>query len=168
MKIEIESCVDLFSKLKYEKSKLDKEWNSFDFFNFTVTAWHLHNDWLKNDKYNRPNLAMRKIDQALPQMKEVVSIARDLSNGSKHFKLDKPNMEKKVVEKIHAPEIRDWHSHFFGPKYGISTKSAYYSTADFIYLLYEYLAWVMSDNQPAEVMPQKIIKHLDFCKLSNA
>jgi hypothetical protein len=168
LKIEINSCVDLFEKLGYEKSKLDKEWNPFDFFNFTVTAWHLHHDWLNNDKSNRPTLAMRKVDQALPQIKEVVMIARDLSNGSKHFQLNKPNMKKKVVEKIHDPEIRDWHSYFYRPKHGISTKSAYYSTADFIFLLYEYLAWVMSDNQSAEVMPEKIVKHLDSCKVTNA
>ena len=167
MKLGLDNCSDLLEKLRYEKSKLDKEWNAYDFFNFTVTAWHLQNDWLKNDKEGRPNHAMRKVNQAPEQMKEVVNIARDIANGSKHFKLDKRNMEKKVIEELHEPEIRDWHSYFFGAKHGISTKTAYYSTLDFVSLIHNYLEWVLSDNLSESEFPEEIEKHLKFCKLEN-
>jgi|SRR5690554_117469 len=167
MKVGLGSCTDLFEKLKYEKLKLDEEWNAYDFFNFTVTAWHLQSDWLKNDREGRPAHAMRKINQAPEQMKEVVNIARDITNGSKHFKLDKPNMDKKVVEKVHAPEIRDWHSYFFGPKHGISTKSAYYTTSDFLFLVHEYFVWIFSDNLSATEFPKNIAEHLRLCNISN-
>ena len=163
MKVGIDSCHDLFEKLKFEKSRLEKEWNEYDFFNFVVTAWHLQNDWLASDKIGRPTLAMRKINQAPPIKNEVMKNARENTNGSKHFKLDQKNENNKVVVKIHGPEIRDWHSYFFGPKYGISTQSSYYSTSDFIFIIYEYFAWVFDDNTSAKSLPEKIQKHLEYC-----
>jgi|SRR5690554_1052047 len=162
MKIGLESCSDLHQKLKYEKSKLDEKWNAYDFFNFTVTAWHLQNDWLKNDIKGRPTHAMKKIHQLDEQMNEVVRIARDIANGSKHFKLDRPSMAKKVVDGISKPETRDWHSYFYGPKHGISTKTSYYSTSDFIFLIDEYFTWIFSDDLPTTDLPKSIIDHLNY------
>ena len=164
MKIGLENCTELFAKLKFEKERLDSNWNEYDFFNFMVTAWHLQNDWLKNDRDNRPELAMRKINDSPVQMKEIMNIARDIANGSKHFRLDQPSEKKKVVNEVHPPEIRDWHSYFFGAKHAVSTNEAYYSVADLSGLIMRYFIWVFDDLQPAH-LPNGIQKQLDYCNL---
>ena len=162
MIIGIRNCRDLYEKLRFEKNKLDSEWNEYDFFNFIVTAWHMQNDWIKNDKTKRLYSAKQKIKQAPSDMKEVVNIARDIANGSKHFKLDKKSEDKKVVKEIHEPEVRSWHSYYFGPKYGISTESSYFSSSDLIYLIWAYFEWIFDDSIKPKSFPDKIEKHLKY------
>lgn len=165
MKVGIESCEDLFNKLMFEKERFESDWSDYNFFNFVVTAWHLQNDWLKNNKDNRPEFAMRKINTSPEEMKEVLNITRDIANGSKHFKLDASSEKKKVVTEVHPPEIRDWHSYFFGPKPAVSTVKSYYSVADLSYLITEYFKWIFNDSESAESFPENIQKHLDYCKI---
>ncbi len=107
---------------------------------------------------------MRKINTTPEDMKEVINIARDIANGSKHFKLDAPSEEKRVVTEVHPAEIRDWHSYFFGPKPTISATKSYYSVADLSYLITEYFKWIFNDSESAKHIPESIEKHLDRCK----
>jgi hypothetical protein len=164
LKVGIGTCKELHAKLQREAEKLDSDWNEYDFFNFVVTAWHLNYDWLKNDVANRPKFAMKKSSMAPLQMREVIKIARDLANGSKHFTLSAKSAKEQVITEVHPPEIRDWHSWFFSaPKHGVSTKNAYYSVSDFTYLIMEYTNWLFDDSTLD--FPDKINKHLKYCKI---
>ncbi|HHC7102375.1 TPA: hypothetical protein ACN341_004567 [Vibrio parahaemolyticus] len=160
MKVGIETVHELREKLKFERQRVTQSYHPYDFFNFVVTAWHLHHDWIKNDKQNRPNLFYKKVNQAPPQMKELVNAARDLANGSKHFRLDKPNDEKKVVTEVHKPEIRDHFTYVFGPQPGISVANAYYTIGELVDILDEYFEWLFDDLTPADSFPDKLQKML--------
>ncbi len=164
MKIGIKNCRALFKKLKFEKDRLDSKWNEYDFFNFVITAWHLQADWINNDKTENLDYPRSKINKVPPAMKEVIDIARDIALGSKHFKLDQKSEKRKIVKEIHEPEVRNWHSYYFGPKYGISTESSYYSSSDFIYLIFDYFEWVFDDSIKPCMFPEKIEKHLQSCR----
>lgn len=165
MKIGLSNCRDLLNKLQYEKSRLDNEWNEYDFFNFVVTAWHLHTDWIEKNREGRPVKAMKKFKASPNTMKEVINISRDIANGSKHFNLNLKSEKNKVVTQVNEPEIRDWHSYYFGPKYGISTDLAYYSVADFIFIIGSYFEWIFDDEIEINMFPPKLIKHLNYCKI---
>ncbi|NKJ68198.1 hypothetical protein EX191_10385 [Vibrio chemaguriensis] len=160
MKVGIETVHELREKLKFERQRVTQSYHPYDFFNFVVTAWHLHHDWIKNDKQNRPNLFYKKVNQAPPQMKELVNATRDLANGSKHFRLDKPNDEKKVLTEVHKPEIRDHFTYVFGPQPGISVANAYYSIGELVDILDEYFEWLFDDLTPADSFPDKLQKML--------
>jgi len=43
----IQTSNEMFEKLKFESSRLQKSWHPYDSFNFIVTAWHLFQDWNK-------------------------------------------------------------------------------------------------------------------------
>ncbi|EPP5339795.1 hypothetical protein CGK32_23845 [Vibrio parahaemolyticus] len=160
MKVGIETVHELREKLKFERQRVTQSYHPYDFFNFVVTAWHLHHDWIKNDKQNRPNLFYKKVNQAPPQMKELVNATRDLANGSKHFRLDKPNDEKKVLTEVHKPEIRDHFTYVFGPQPGISVANAYYTIGELVDILDEYFEWLFDDLTPADSFPDKLQKML--------
>ena len=58
----ITSSLDMFNKLKYESRLLDNDLqNTYNAFNFIVTAWHLFNDWPKcEDKLNISRIKRQK------------------------------------------------------------------------------------------------------------
>ena len=74
------SPCDLLKKLKFEAERLKQNFNSYDFFNFVVTAYHLC-DWVEK------NFGLRKGD-ILDSYLEI-QICRDLANASKHFGIDR-------------------------------------------------------------------------------
>jgi len=66
----LHSPCDLLKKLKFEAERLEQNFNSYDLFNFVVTAYHLC-DWVHKVHKN-------------------LNIPLDLANASKHFGID-PN-----------------------------------------------------------------------------
>lgn len=99
-------------------------------------------------------------------MMEVINITKDVANGSKHMVLDDKSLRRKVVTNIHPPEIRDWYSYFIaGPQFGISTKSSYYSVSDLVFLITSYFEWIFDDSMSADIFPENIEKHLEYCKI---
>ncbi len=166
MKFGIKNCKDMYSKLIHESKRLHETWNDYDIFNYLVTAWHLQNDWLEKDR-SAPNFALRKVGKAPTGMKEIMSIAKEITNGSKHFSIKENKKAKYIVEKVHDPEIRDWHSYFIsGPKYGVSTSNAYYSIADLVGCIDQYFEWVFNEELTIEAFPEIILKTIIRCRLS--
>lgn len=161
----IDNCIKLYNKLKKEHELLNVKWDENDFFNFTVTAWHLYHDWLNNDKIFRPKLAIKKKNKIPAEMKEVINISRDIANGNKHVVLDDKSKMKKVVTSVQPPLIRDAYSYFItGPEYAIYTKSAFYTTSDFRFLIIDYFSWLFDDSKSVADFPEQIISKLEYCK----
>lgn len=160
MKIGIETVNELRDKLKYERERVIDSQHSYDFYNFVVTAWHLHNDWMKEDKENRPKLFYKKVKFSPQPIKELIKAIRDLANGSKHFCLDSKNEKNKVVLSVHEPEARCFYSYFFGPQRGISLAGAYYSIGDIVCIVDEYFDWLFDDNIQASDFPDKLLKYI--------
>ena len=77
----LHSPCDLLKKLKFEAERLKQNFNSYDFFNFVVTAYHLC-DWVEK------NFGLRKGDILNSYLE--IQICKDLANASKHFGID-PN-----------------------------------------------------------------------------
>lgn len=164
MKIKLESCLDMHQKLQFEYERLKtNNWHEYDLFNFLVTTWHLFHDWISQSWMNRPKWAQRKRDKHTPEeMMMVVNIARDITNGSKHFKLDSDAEGKKVIRDITDPEIRDWYGYFVsGPQPGVSTDTHYFSVPVLVDLLHQYMNWLFDDSIPPEQFPESLIKSLE-------
>jgi hypothetical protein len=111
----IDTCLQLYEKLKFEGQRLEGTWHAYDAFNFLVTARHLSEDWIPRDRANRPALATQKIERnKLPtEVWFFLEVIRDLSNGSKHLILRPKDAEKRVVAETHGGEISDFWAWFF-------------------------------------------------------
>lgn len=162
----INTCQDLYDKLKFEAERLEPTWNIYDCFNFVLTAWHLHHDWLEVDKDNGPILSTEKKDcpNTTKEMMLVINAFKDIANSSKHFKLKKYSVNRKVVDEIHSPEIRDWAAYFLhGPLIGISIGKSYFNMWDLRFLIMSYFEWIFDDSTPANQFPEEIKNHLERC-----
>ena len=166
----INTCFDLYDKLKHEGANLENNWNAYNSFNFIITAWHLHNDWLHSDKINRPKLATKKKNppKTPEAMMSVVNALRDLTNGSKHFHLNKKSENKKVVTKTYSPIIGDWAAYFLhGPMIYVEIDRSTYSMWDLRHIVLLYFNWVFDDTIPANQFPIEIKKHLERCVIKD-
>lgn len=86
---------DLLRKLEREHTRLMREVSSDNFFNFTVTAYHLI-DWVKND----PTTPQAAIDGlSMLYSSTYLATCRDIANASKHFALNK-GYKNQIVEKV--------------------------------------------------------------------
>lgn len=159
----INNCRDLYDKLKFEHGRLKETMykEKYDVFNFIVTAYHLHDDWLNKDEEMRPKLANNKRGKAPREMIQITQAIKDLANGNKHMVLDKKSTEKMVVDTVHPPEIRSsYYSWFFGPHIGISIGTTYYSLPTLVDLIMSYFNWIFDDSIPADEFPANITESL--------
>ncbi len=80
----LDNSDDLFEKLKYDYSNLNNELNAYTFFNFIITAYHLK-QWIEEDE-----LKSETRQQKIKEFKKssYYNICRDITNASKHFKLN--------------------------------------------------------------------------------
>lgn len=79
---KLENYKDLFSKLKYELNLLKKEVNSYIFFNFAVTAYHIK-DWIKNDDSLGQDIKQKANDIFKD---DDFKLCQDICDRYKHFK----------------------------------------------------------------------------------
>ena len=156
---------DLYEKLKFESKRLQDGWLVFDTFNFFLTAWYLHNEWLSKDA-NRPLHSLKKKGRTPPEMQTILNAFRDIAIGNKHMVLKPNNYKNKIVKDIHQPEIRDLESFMTGtPKVGVTIDSTYYPMHDLERIIMQYFDWIFNDDIPSTTFPIKIlncIKELDF------
>lgn len=161
------NCFDLYGKLKHDAKVLLRErveseeeqlLEEYEAFNFFVTAWHLHYDWLGNDTIAKPNHAVHKMKKAHPELKEVRHAIRDIANGSKHFThKDDPKIS------VGAREVSSWDSYLFGPQYPIETKTHHFLMYEFVFLVLEYFEWLFDDSAP-DTIPTTILDKLKEAK----
>lgn len=161
------SSFDLYRKLKHDAKALlrkrpendeEKIIEEYEAFNFFVTAWHLHKDWLGNATISKPVHSCEKITIAHPALKEVRHAMRDIANGSKHITLTE---EPKIS--VGQREISSWDSYLFGAQYPIETKTHHFLMNEFVYLILAYFEWIFDDSA-AMIVPSLITERLKKAK----
>jgi hypothetical protein len=160
----ISSSKDMFEKLKYESEHLKEDWkNSYVIFNFLVTAWHLFHDWPKSEEPLNPSRIKRQKTQLPSGMLLVLDIARDLTNGSKHFTLD----YKPQIEKIHDGREASYYSFFFHEDIpAVTAKTNWYFSIRVLHnILLHYFIWVFDDTIPAKNFPNEISEAILYCNI---
>lgn len=163
-KFGIATAFDLYEKLKHDRdllltrrtesveSQRIEEYKAFDFF---VTAWHLHHDWLGKDATGKPVHSQSKIDEAHPHVKEIRHALRGIANGSKHFSL-----QEKPKVFVGPREISSYYSYFFGSQYVIDTKSFHFLMYELVDIVMDYFEWIFDDASPSSV-PTTIFEKLE-------
>lgn len=164
----LSTCRDLYGKLKFDAAQLDaaegegeeKELlQEYAAFNFFVTAWHLYHDWLGKDIAGRPMYASEKMECSAAIFHEIKDAIRGLANGSKHLTLREA---PKVL--VSGREIADFRSWLFGPAFGITTESYYFSLMTLQDIVLRYFEWVFDDALSSPVMPEEISSRIAMCR----
>ena len=163
-KFGLSTAYDLHEKLKYDAGLLlrnrkesaeEQRLEEFEAFNFFVTAWHLHHDWLKIGRLDIPKHALEKMQEAKAPFVEIKDVMRDIANGSKHFELNQP---AKVA--VGPREISSWYSWFFGPQFAIDTKSFHFLLYELVAVILAYFEWVFDDAKPIH-LPAEVVDKLE-------
>jgi hypothetical protein len=146
-RIPLQSADDLYAKLKREHARLQAGWSTDDSFNFIVTAYHLYDDWARRAGTRAQQQRRNRLD---PIAERLMHVLRDITNASKHWKLDAPNERKRVVGEVSSARIADWHSYFItGPQiYVTDVDGASLSMSTISRLTMEVFRWIMegTDN----------------------
>lgn len=160
---------DMFNKLKYDSQLLDNDLqNTYNAFNFVVTAWHLFNDWPKcEDKLNSSRIK-RQETQIPQEMLLVLNVVRDLCNGSKHFILTNEAARKRVVgEVLTGREIGAYEYFFHETTPAVNTKDGFYLPIRVLNnIVISYFEWVFDDSIPVSKFPSEIIDAIKFCNIA--
>jgi hypothetical protein len=162
--LQLENADDLFTKLQWEKGRLENGWSVYDSFNFVVTAHHLYVDWLKIEN-GVTEISVAKRTQLPAEIKVVFQAAIDVSNGSKHWALtNKRSLENQVVTKIDGPVIADWWSYLIGgPMVYIDFDGYSTSMMEFSELIVGAMTWVFDERD--EPFPIELTAWLARLKL---
>lgn len=157
-RIPINTCEDLFEKLKWDYEELKLGWHEYRSFNFVVTAYHLYADWFKSAGTLKQRQRLNKLpDSALTLFKTL----RDITNASKHWKLDKDNKAKQIVTAVSPPVTAGWHAYLVtGPVTYITVGNARLSMPELACLTLECLTWILQ-GQPTD-FPQELIDRLEL------
>lgn len=145
----LETCQDMYEKLKWEAQRLEVGWSVYDTFNFVVTAHHLYVDWIK--ACGGPEAQEKK--RSLPEpAKMVLQAIVDLANGNKHWKLeDEGSLKRQVVTKAHEPIIGDAYAYFIarGPMVYVEFGDYILSMRVLIDQVLGYFKWILEDGDIA-------------------
>lgn len=158
----LETCQDMYEKLKWEAHRLEDGWSVYDSFNFVVTAHHLYHDWIKN--CGSPEAKAKKC--SLPEPAKIVlqSIV-DLSNGNKHWKLtNEKTLERQVVTKVYEPIRGDWYAYFVaGPMVYVELGDYILSMTELVYQVISYFKWIFEDGDIA--FPLELLNRLELRRI---
>lgn len=169
----ISSSFDMYDKLLYESSRLQSDWrNSFNTFNFLVTAWHLYHDWPKCESKGSLTRLKRHRTQIPEEMIFVLDIAKDITNGSKHFYLSKEASSKRVVSEVHNGGEYGFYEFFFRESLpGLDANSdkfkGYFSIRVLHNIVMKYFDWVFDETTPVNRFPKEIVEAINYCDLVN-
>ncbi|MBC7757193.1 MAG: hypothetical protein H7Z20_11270 [Bdellovibrio sp.] len=169
----INSSKDMHQKLKYESLRLQENWkNPYDAFNFLVTAWHLFHDWPKSDKKMDLSRIKRQGKQLPAEMLFVLNVVKDLTNGSKHFSLEKKAANKRVVSEIHTGNEVGWYQYYFrenlpGVNANDSNCQGYFSIRVLHNIVIYYFEWVFDDSLLASNFPNEIVEAIRYSDIAN-
>lgn len=140
-RLPLDTAEQMFDKLKWEEARLVESWSVYDSFNFVVTAHHLWFDWLAN--VGTPE--QRDRAHALPaDAKMVFQAAADVSNGTKHWRMDRPGSKKRqVVSEVTEPICAGYDSYFFGDMVHFEFGEYFMSMGELSALIMAYLEWII-------------------------
>ena len=146
IKYGFNSPSDLMSKLRRDANILDIEATPDAIFNFTITAHHLLEDWIRQRPKTEINSKVKKeISKKLSRINgsNAVSVCRDIATGSKHFKLDNKYSQKRVIESITVYNAGYGNSRFGKSPYGRTEHMVDVETSDNIYNIHDLKKEVM-------------------------
>lgn len=158
----LETCQDMYDKLKLEAQRLEDGWSVCDTFNFVVTAHHLYNDWI--DNCGSPEAKAKKCSLPEPAKMVMQSIV-DLANGNKHWQMtNKRSLERQVVKKVHERIVGDWYA------YLVAGQMVYVDFGDYRLSMFElmhqvlgYFKWIFEDGNIA--FPLELQNQLELCRI---
>ncbi len=155
-RIPIDTCEGLFEKLKWDHQQLQDGWTEYCTFNFVVTAYHLYADWIDS----AGALHQKRRKNKLPDCgKKLFFTLRDLTNASKHWKLDSKGEGKRIVSGVSGREIADWYSYFIaGPVIYVLVNGARPSLPELAELTLECLDWIL---QGEDTFPPPLAEKLE-------
>jgi hypothetical protein len=169
--IGINSSFDMYAKLCHESLRLQADWrNSFDTFNFLVTAWHLYHDWAKCEPKGSSTRLKRHRTQLPQEMVFVLDIVKDITNGSKHFNLSPEASRKRIVNEVHDGDEYGFYEFLFRESMpGLDANSVkfkgYFSIRVLHNIIMKYFEWVFDEATPVDSFPKEIVEAINYCDL---
>lgn len=163
----LETCQDMYAKLKWDAQNLANGWKIYDIYNFVVTANHLYVDWINN--CGSPESKAKK--GLLPESaKKVMQSIIDLSISCKHWKSEHDSSLKRQI--INSPPercINDWGAYLEGHPEGVMlfiTFDGYkLSIKELTGLVLSYFKWIFEDD--ATAFPYELQNQLETYKIAN-
>lgn len=150
-RLPLHTCADLFDKLKFDFEELKKDWSEYRTFNFVVTAYHLYKDWI--DAVGT-SVTQRKKAQLPPQAQVLFNVWRDITNATKHWKLNAGSQSRQVVDGVSKPQIADWYSYFVaGPVIYVEVAGARPSLPELAYATMTCFEWLLDDSSALTLPP---------------
>jgi len=142
-RLPLNTVEGMFEKLKWEESRLRESWNVYDSFNFIVTAHHLYWDWIHEGQASTAE-QMARARGIPPDAKVLFQAVTDVSNGSKHWKLDnKGSQKRQVVEEVTDSICAGWDSYFFGDMIHFKFDGYFISMSELSSLVMHYLELII-------------------------
>jgi hypothetical protein len=158
----LETCQDMYEKLKWEAQRLENGWSVYDTFNFAVTAHHLYADWIESCG----SLEAAEKKCSLPEpAKMVMQSIIDIANGNKHWQMTRDgSLKHQVVTKVHEPIRGDWYAYFVaGPMVYVEFGDYILSMKTLKDLVLGYFKWIFEDGDT--VFPQELQNQLEMCRI---
>ena len=124
----------------------------YNTLNFSITAWHLHNDWTKE----KHNYSAKK--EKLPnEFKKLITAIRFLANSSKHKELTK-GIEKNPISEVTKPIITNYYDYIYGEQVTIKINDKYESLSLLTVPLMDYFEWLLDENKTVDEIPDSVDK----------
>jgi hypothetical protein len=153
-RIPLHSCAALLDKLKWDYAQFEDGWTEYRTFNFVITAYHLYVDWIKSAG-SRSQKLRKGIISAHPQGKLLFNTLRDITNATKHWKLDAENKGRQIVSEVTSPQIADWNAYFnSGPVVYVTVGTARPSMSELADMTVKCLNWIVNGTNssiPADI-----------------
>jgi len=142
-RLPLNTVEGMLEKLRWEESRLTESWNVYDSFNFIVTAHHLYWDWIHEGQASSAE-QMARAKALPPDAKVLFQAVTDVSNGSKHWKLDnKGSQKRQVVEEVTDSICAGWDSYFFGDMIHFKFDGYFISMSELSSLVIHYFEWMI-------------------------
>ncbi|WP_161019337.1 hypothetical protein [Duganella lactea] len=167
------TCFDVYEKLKADLAALEaagegedeqsQKRQDYAAFNFIVTARHLAHDWLPKNG-GRPKQSLKKLKRKHAGLTAALNAAKDIANGSKHFKITLYTPTTTVDER----GIFDYETWAFGSQYGVREGGYNFSMFGLARILMAYFDWVFDDTASVNLFPAELIAQVDYSLIRRA
>lgn len=152
-RLPINTAEEMFEKLKWEETRLVETWSVYDSYNFIVTAHHLFEDWIC--KGYACTVEQQHRAQNLPsEAKCVFDAVKDISNGSKHFKLTQnSSLKNQIVTEVTESGCFGYDSYVEGDMVHFAFSEYFVSMGELSALVMRYMAWII-DGEDGDALAE--------------
>lgn len=167
-RLGINSSADLLEKLKFDSTRLSRDWNVYAAYDFLITAWHLYHDWKQSDDSGTLSKTKRNPNKLPDEMRMVLDATRDLANGNKHFNLDEKAAKRRRVSATHTGDEVGYYEYFFHEDMPAVTIDDhwYFSIRVLRNIILRYFGWVFNDSVPANAFPTELLESIRYCNIA--